>query len=649
MSITLKIIIFQLFLLASDCQDAEENNPNCNTNIREEMVRKYHYGDYEHLKTLNCYNVSEISEGFFEKWQSNPQYIDQISFMNSHLDTLPALTFNKLYNLKEISLKAAGITILEVGCFVGLKELNILQLDGNNIEVLEKGVLRNLPTLTTLYLSNNQLHTIHKDSFKGLINLKELFLNGNNLYFLLDDLFSPLNNVQKIDLSRNYLETLNASTFDHLVQLKYLYINSNRLKYLPPYLFKDLSMLIVLDISNNILTDISSGILSGLDSLTYFNVSHNQLTTFKSNNLYYLSNLVELNVAYNYISSLNTDELTIYLPNLKEIYLHENNWTCDMLLSIFRAFRMINVQVQPGNNYHEEGSLIGIPCTKLSINSSFASITNDSSGLSIHKTDESRFLQYNHILLEIAGRISNNNHLMEQLIHANINSSESIQIIADKVQNSAINAKSSDMYHLPGQNISDSIERTNILLESIINELRIEHSNTMNILQNLANHSTVNQDTPRLNSVNPQPLQLNQNVPLGSPNLEIVKFMNNMKTETKTILDIFMHNISQTIASIQTKINEPANSQNNYKNQLISERLQKNPSTSSAGSGNIAVIVCLCIVVIILIIILGIVYIQYKKGTCVANGLRRGTSNRPLGNKSDTDLIASSTFSNSEV
>ncbi|XP_018333334.1 leucine-rich repeat-containing protein 15-like isoform X2 [Agrilus planipennis] len=653
MNIILKTTILQFLLLTADCQ--MEDEPHCDFEHRPQELRFDLHGNPYHVnvRTMICSSGSLIYEGFFVQWRDSNYDTDIIYFANSYFHTIPALTFHELPDLKQIYLNDTSITTLEVGCFLGVKDLQILRLDGNNIEDIDKGIVNNLPSLITLRLSNNQLRAIHSGSFNGLRNLEGLFLEGNKLHFLPDDLFSPLSKIKTIDLSRNYLEALNSDIFYHLSELEYLYVNNNRLKHLPSYLFKDLPKLILLDISENYLANISSDLFPGLDSLTHLNVSHNQLTTLKANDVYFLSNLKELKLAYNNISFLNPDELAIFLPNLKEVYVDGNNWTCGMLFNIIKTFRMADVQIKPGKQY-QEGNIIGISCSGPSINSSFASFTNGNNGQSTQETDESRYFHYNHILLEIVGKISDNNNLMEQLIHANLNSSKSIQTISENVQKIAINPRSSVTSYLPNQNMSQSVERTNNLLGNILSELRMEWNNIVNIIQTSANRSKVNDDLPRLNSVNPQLPLVDRNVPPSSSNLEMLKFMNNMKTEleiSRTILDIFMKNTSQAIASMQAKINEPAvTPQNNKNNQVISERFQRNPSESNTGNGNIAVIVCLCIVVIILIMILVISYVHNKKRPFIANGLRRYSSNRPLGNRSDTDLIANSTtLSNSEV
>ncbi|XP_025836409.1 leucine-rich repeat-containing protein 15-like isoform X3 [Agrilus planipennis] len=621
MDINLVVILLQFTVLFSNAQNFEQY-PYCHPQTLQHPDDDYEEDRYNHLTSLTCVGGNTVSKEFLSQWRSELNYnVYKALFMNGYLNSIPEMTFSVLPDLEEIYLTKCGINVLEVNAFTGLQSLKVLDLDKNNIREINAGVLSKLISLKTLTLSNNQLVTIHKGAFDGLLKLEYLFLSGNNLEFLANELFSHMTFIQTIDLSSNHFKTLNSSTFNSLVTLSHLNLNSSRLEYLPSFLFKDLSQLVTLDMSNNSLTNISSGLLLGLEKLTKLDISHNQLTKLTFNDLYFLSNLIELNVSYNNIGLLNAKEFITFLPHVKYIYIDRNNWTCSILSSIVKDFKVGGITIMYGSS-HSPSNVFGIPCIK--------------SELSFNKNGESEISQYSEyfssILMELVEKVSNNNNLMEQLINANLNSSRNIQFLAENAQKIVVNAKSSALSETPihQKHLTELTERAN------------------NHLNNISNRARINSDPIQSGEVNQQFAINNHDtahvVPVSENNwTKILTFMDNVKEQSQMTITILnaIKSMSEAIASIQADVRGP-NTIPRKGNHVSSERLVTNPSESNASSGNVPIITCLSIIIVTLLVILGFICMRNTKGNSIVHGLRRFKYNRSQRNISDTELTANS-------
>ena len=169
----------------------------------------------------------------------------------NNLSMLPVGVFSGLSNLQYLDLNENSLSTLPAGIFSGLRDLEELYLDGNGLSMLPVGVFSGLSNLQYLYLHDNNLSTLPAGIFSGLSSLEELYLDGNGLSMLPVGVFSGLEDLQELYLNSNDLSALPMGVFSGLEDLQYLDLNSNDLSALPMGIFSGLSKLQELDLDDN--------------------------------------------------------------------------------------------------------------------------------------------------------------------------------------------------------------------------------------------------------------------------------------------------------------------------------------------------------------------------------------------------------------
>ena len=146
--------------------------------------------------------------------------LEHIYLDNNNIDYIKSGTFDPLFNLKAITLKANKITKIEQKLFINIPKLKHIDISYN--------ILTNLPTrwlpysLTSLDIEGNNINILTRDTFHGAINLVELWLSPFNInidYHTFTDL-SKLTDI----IIYKYIVTINACNCDYIWYLK---TNSN--------------------------------------------------------------------------------------------------------------------------------------------------------------------------------------------------------------------------------------------------------------------------------------------------------------------------------------------------------------------------------------------------------------------------------------
>ncbi|XP_029534610.1 leucine-rich repeat-containing protein 15-like [Oncorhynchus nerka] len=223
------------------------------------------------------------------------------------LTALPSNAFKPLIALKVLDLALNRIQRISTKGFVGLTELLFLNLDNNSLKSIPAGAFKPLASLEMLVLDNNLLSTLTSATLEGLSNLQELYLRNNELERLPQDLFRHTPKLSQLALSGNRLKTVDGSMFTQL---------SDRQSYNAP---------IFISISNHFWRMVMSSWKTGARRLMLLNLYGNQINKLPLKGFQDLLNLRFLMLGQNQISSVKPDMFT----GLKEVYLHDNPWTCD--------------------------------------------------------------------------------------------------------------------------------------------------------------------------------------------------------------------------------------------------------------------------------------------------------------------------------
>ena len=234
--------------------------------------------------------------------------------------------FSGLVNLDVLCLNDNQLTTLPSTVFSGLVNLVEMYLNNNRLSALPETIFSDLVSVEEVYLHNNRLTTLPATVFSGLGELKELWLHKNHLATLPATVFSGLGNLETLYLHDNRLTTLSESIFSGLVNLEQLWLHNNRLTALPADVFSDSGNLGWLPLHGNRLATLPESIFSGLGNLERLYLHDNRLTTLPATVFSGLGNLERLYLHDNRLTALSATVFSS-LGDLEELWLHNNRLT----------------------------------------------------------------------------------------------------------------------------------------------------------------------------------------------------------------------------------------------------------------------------------------------------------------------------------
>ncbi|XP_076012943.1 matrix-remodeling-associated protein 5 [Genypterus blacodes] len=164
-------------------------------------------------------------------------------------------------------------------------------------------------------LGFNSINKITDKSLAGLRRLEHLMIHGNDIHSVSHGAFRDLISVQMLKLSYNKLKEISRHTLHGLWALARLHLDHNQLEFIQPDTFQGLTSLRLLQLEGNRLQQLHPSTFTSFTLMGHFHISA----------------LRHLYLSDNMLTSLSS-KLVDSMPQLENLYLHGNPWTCDCTL-----------------------------------------------------------------------------------------------------------------------------------------------------------------------------------------------------------------------------------------------------------------------------------------------------------------------------
>ncbi|KAA0715369.1 Matrix-remodeling-associated protein 5 [Triplophysa tibetana] len=175
-------------------------------------------------------------------------------------------------------------------------------------------------------LGFNTINHITDVSFHGLRLLELLMMHGNNVQNIPDGAFQDLESLQILKLSYNKLRIITGHTFSSLTSLIRLHLDNNRIEFIHPDAFHGMTSLRLLHLEGNHLQKLHPETFS----------------TFSVFQRFPVSTLKHLYVSENFLKMLPREMLG-NMPQLENIFMCGNPWSCDCTMSWLQNWRTSGV------------------------------------------------------------------------------------------------------------------------------------------------------------------------------------------------------------------------------------------------------------------------------------------------------------------
>lgn len=158
-----------------------------------------------------------------------------------------------------------------------------------------------------------------------------------------DTLCQTFPNTEKLNLGGQYVEGIVESAFHLCINLRHLFLGGNQIKKLAPGTFKENKLLSHLWLYMNELRHLEPDVFVNNVFLEHLYLSSNKLHSFSLEVFKPLRNMKILTLHHNRLKDLDVFALLNSMPLLIEVQIRFNQFECEKLKYILRAFQTRNV------------------------------------------------------------------------------------------------------------------------------------------------------------------------------------------------------------------------------------------------------------------------------------------------------------------
>lgn len=214
--------------------------------------------------------------------------VSKIKISNCEINLIPCSMTDNNCTISGVTLSLKNYTFKPVASRP--KFVISLEIKRSTVPVITSEICSTLPNLKTFTAIQQGIQVIEDYAFNNCTELTLISLPFNNIHELGKGIFDNTKKLQEINMHGGSLERIDVNLFDNLGELIELVISGNKLKELPIQAIKNLKKLKILYLYSNELDD------------------------------------------------LDANGLTESLPNLKAVYINDNNFHCDRLNEIIAIF-----------------------------------------------------------------------------------------------------------------------------------------------------------------------------------------------------------------------------------------------------------------------------------------------------------------------
>ncbi|XP_058058200.1 carboxypeptidase N subunit 2-like isoform X2 [Anopheles bellator] len=316
-------------------------------------------------------NITELKNYIFE----GASALYTLNLTANSISVIESFAFQYLTSLTVLLLSQNKLQTLPGYVFFPLTALSTINLASNELRVLEEGLFSTNAHLTIIELQNNQICTVDENVFYSeansqLSSLEYIILSDNNITEIdipnvrVSNLILSNNRIKHIHVSSevHYLQAENnrisSIAFDNVAEAKLqqlrlknnsisslevigrlqkletLDVSYNSLDPLNLTTFGMLKHLTVLELAKTNISNLQHGTFGHQEALTWLDLSYNNLDHLEIDMLVSSSRLRSLYLEGNHLTHLEYSQMKKYFPELKEIGVADNDWSCAYLTKL---------------------------------------------------------------------------------------------------------------------------------------------------------------------------------------------------------------------------------------------------------------------------------------------------------------------------